>query len=216
MEDRCRVVVPDLFNLRGEWRSGIVLDAFTASLDELGLDRVSLLAHSFGGGLALDFATRFPDRVVEAVFSDTLAASREWKLADEALRHPIRLLRLATPNAASAFAYTCARHPRQLVGAAWWGFTSSRGPDSTAIARAGIPAHVLWANRDSILSRSDGREFADEMKASFTVASTPDGQALDHDWMFQQPEVFYHHLEGLDLHALSPTVERDGADGYAR
>lgn len=206
LEPRCRVIVPDLFNLHGKWRFQTVLDAFTASLDELGLDQVSLLAHSFGGGIALGFAAQSPDRVVEAVFSDTLAASREWMLADEALRHPIRLLYLATPTAASAFGYTLARHPRQMVGAAWWGFTSSRGSDSSTVAWAGIPAHVLWANRDSVLSRSDGRKFADEMRASFTVAATPDGRALDHDWMFQQPEVFFRHLEKLKLHALSPTV----------
>jgi pimeloyl-ACP methyl ester carboxylesterase len=210
LEARCRVVVPDLFAWRGRWRYPAVLDAFASTLDELELDRVSLLAHSFGGGIALGFAARYPDRVVEAVFSDTLAASGEWMLADEALRHPIRLLHLATPAAASAFAYSWAHHPRQMVGAAWWGFTSSRGADSTAVARAGIPAHVLWANRDSVLSQTDGRKFADEMRASFTVASTPDEQALDHDWMFQQPQVFFHHLEGLNLTALVPAVHSAG------
>jgi hypothetical protein len=132
-----------------------------------------------------------------------LAASREWRLATEVLHHPMRLLRLATPMATTAFFQTWLDHPRQLVDAAWWGFTSGREHDSRAIARAGLPAHVLWANRDSILSRADGIRFAEELGASFTVASGPGRQSFDHDWMFQQPNAFFDHLDELGLKALS-------------
>jgi len=202
LAERCRVVVPDLFDVRGQWRHDRVVDAFTATLDRLGIDRATLVGHSFGGALELGFASQFPDRVVELVFSDTLAASRELRLGAEALRHPLRLLRLATPTAAAAFASTWAEHPRQLVDAAWWGFRSSREFDSRVVARAGITAHVLWANRDSVLSQGDGRRFAQELAASFTVAAGRPGQVLDHDWMFQQPRLFRHHLEGLGLRAF--------------
>ena len=75
----CRVVVPDLFAVQGRWQHAEVVDALEATLDELGLDRVSLLGHSFGGGIELGFAARLgPIGLVELVFSDTLAASREW------------------------------------------------------------------------------------------------------------------------------------------
>ena len=204
LAERCRVYVPDLFAVRGRWSFSKVLDAFTATVDDLGLDRFSLLGHSFGGGIELAFASRFPDRVVELVFSDSLAVSREWNLAWEALQHPVRLLRLATPKAGTAFVRTCIDHPRQLVDAAWWGFTSGRETDSEAIAREGLPAHVLWANRDSILSRSDGIRFAEELHATFTVASGPGQQVFDHDWMFQQPADFFAHLQDLKLTALAP------------
>jgi pimeloyl-ACP methyl ester carboxylesterase len=200
---RCRVVVPDLFDVSGQWRYTKVLDALTASLDDLGLDRVSLLGHSFGGAIGLGFTSCFPDRVVEVVFSDSLAASREWQLAAEVLHHPVRLLRLATPMAATAFGRTCVDHPRQIVDAAWWGFTSGRETDAAVVARARIPAHVLWANRDSILSRSDGERFARDLDASFAVASAADGRAMDHDWMFQQPDVFFDHLDDLGLKVLT-------------
>jgi pimeloyl-ACP methyl ester carboxylesterase len=201
---RCRVVIPDLFAVRGRWSYARVLEALIAAVDRLGLDRMTLLGHSFGGGLELGFASRFPERVVELVFSDTLAVSREWGLADEAMRHPWGLLRLATPTAAVAFARSWIEHPRQLVEAAWWGFTSGRDGVSEAIAHARLPAHVLWANRDSILSRRDGENFARELKASFTVASAPDGRSIDHDWMFQEPDLFVAHLEELKLSALEP------------
>jgi pimeloyl-ACP methyl ester carboxylesterase len=200
---RCRVVVPDLFAFRGPWRYPAVLDAFTAALGGLGLDRATLIGHSFGGGIELGFAARDPGRVVELVFSDTLAVSHQWGLADEALRHPWGLLWLATPTAASAFGRSWMAHPRQLVEAGWWGFTSDRDGEAEACGRAGVAAHVLWANRDSILARSDGERFARELHASFTVASAPDGRPIDHDWMFQQPELFFSHLEKLKLNALT-------------
>jgi len=198
----CRVIVPDLFALRGRWRYSEVLDAFTASLDALDVERVTLIGHSFGGGIELGFAARYPERVVELVFSDTLAVTREWGLAEEALRHPGRLMRLATPRAATAFAQTWLSHPLQLVDAAMWAFTSGRDHESEAVADAGIRAHVLWANRDSILSRSDGERFARDLRATFTVATSPTGRPIDHDWMFEQPEVFVHHLQLIGLKAL--------------
>lgn len=201
--ERCRVVVPDLFAVRGRWRYEEVVDAFTATIDDLGLDQVSLLGHSFGGGIELGFASRFPDRVIELVFSDTLAASREWGLSTEAMRHPTRLLRLATPVAAAAFVRSWIDHPRQLIEAAWWGFTSGRECDAKSVARAGVPAYVLWANRDSLLSRSDGYRFAQELDATFTIASGPGRRPIDHDWMFQQPDIFLNHLNGLGLKAFS-------------
>jgi len=200
---RCRVVIPDLFAVRGRWSSPKVLAALTATLDRLGLERCSLLAHSFGGGLQLGFAASRPERVVELVFSDTLGVSREWGLADEALRHPVRLLRMATPAAATSFAMSWIGHPLQLVQAGWWGFTSSRDGAGEAVAAARLPAHVLWANRDSVLSRRDGEEFARLLDASFTVASAPGHHPIDHDWMFQQPDLFVRHLDALHLEALT-------------
>jgi pimeloyl-ACP methyl ester carboxylesterase len=200
---RCRVIVPDLFAVAGAWQLDKIVHGLTRALDRLGLDHVGMLAHSFGGGIELEFASRYPDRVFELVFSDTLASSREWRLSAEALRHPTRLLRLATPTAASAFAIDWLAHPRQMVEAAWWGFTSGRDRESMAIAVDRIPAHVLWANRDSVLSRSDGRTFARELDATFTVASSPDGRPVDHDWVFQQPHLFMEHLDALGLKVLS-------------
>ena len=145
---------------------------------------------------------RQPERVVELVFADTLAVSREWVLAREALSHPWRLLGMATPRAAIDFMRSWVEHPRQLVDAAWWGFTSGRSEDIQRIAKAGIPAHVLWANRDSLLNRQDGQEFARELHASFTVVDAPG--YIDHDWMYRHPQLFVEHLDRLGLRVLTP------------
>lgn len=199
----CRVVIPNLFALRGHWSYDRVVDAFSATLDHLDIEEATLIGHSFGGAIELCFAESFPERVQELVFSDTLAMSDEWGLADEALQHPFGLLRLATPPAAFAFATQALLHPSQMAVAAWWGFRSKRGNSIEAVVRGGIPAHVLWANRDSIIPRSDGQEFAERLHATFTVARAPDGRFIDHDWMFQDPHLFVAHLRALRLRALA-------------
>jgi pimeloyl-ACP methyl ester carboxylesterase len=215
LEPHCRVVVPDLFDLRSKWSYPEVLDSFASILDKLELDSVTMIGHSFGGGIELGFAVRWPGRVTELVFSDTLAVSREWRLAAEAFSHPQGVVRLASRKSVGAFAWNWLRHPRQLVDAALWAFTSDREYDARGCAQAGIRSHVLWANRDSILSRGDGVKFADELEASFTVAFAPDRRAVDHDWMFEQPELFYEHLLELKLDALSGASQK-AADLDAR
>lgn len=205
LAQRCRVILLDIYAIRGPWRYHDVLRSFTATLDRLGLRRASFLGHSFGGGIELGFAVRHPRRIVELIFCDTLAVSREWVLAEEAFRHPFGLLGMATPRAAADFLRSWVTHPRQLVDAAWWGFTSGRSRDIRIIAREQLPAHVLWANRDSLLSRNDGQEFARELHASFTVVDAPG--YVDHDWMYRHPRLFVDHLDRLGLSVLgaSPT-----------
>src|SRR5207248_6830228 len=151
LADRARVVIPAIFALPERWSYDGALDCLEATLDELGLERVSMLGHSFGGGLELGLAARRPERVVECIFSDTLADRREFRLAQEALRNPPRLLGMASVPAAGAFFKSFVTHPIQLVRAAWWGFTSDRSEDIDTIVAEGIPCHVLWAARDSIL-----------------------------------------------------------------
>jgi pimeloyl-ACP methyl ester carboxylesterase len=201
LAQRCRVVLLDIYGIRGPWRYDSVLRSFAATLGWLGLDQATFLGHSFGGGIELGFAVRHPERVVELVFSDTLAVSREWVLAREAFSHPWRMLGMATPRAASDFTRSWIEHPRQLVDAAWWGFTSGRSKDIRIVARERLPAYVLWANRDSLLSRQDGMEFARELDASFTVADAPG--YVDHDWMYRHPHLFVKHLDQLGLRVLS-------------
>jgi pimeloyl-ACP methyl ester carboxylesterase len=199
---RARVVVPELYRLRGPWHHDDVVDRLAATFDALGLDRVTIIGHSFAGSIELSYAVQHPERVEELVFADTLAVSRQWPLAEEAARHPFRLVWLATPGVAAAFGRTAATHPVQLAQAGWYGFKSGRAVAARQVAELGIRAHVLWANRDSLLSRADGREFGREMQASFTVATSPRGAVVDHDWMYRQPELFVRHLDNVKLEAL--------------
>jgi pimeloyl-ACP methyl ester carboxylesterase len=206
LAESCRVVVPDLYRVKGPWRFDEILERFTNTLQGLGLDRVTLIGHSFAGSLELGFAARHPERVVEVVFADTLAVSREWPLAKEAVSHPFRLLWMATPGVAESFTRTALGHPCQVAQAAWWGFKSGRTDDIERVAAAELPAHVLWANRDSLLSRTDGQEFARGLHASFTVVDGVGGKPVDHDWMYRHPRLFVDYLKKLDLEAMTGLV----------
>src|SRR5437016_8733098 len=207
LQDRVRVVIPAIFALPGRWTFERAVACVEATLDDRGLERVSLLGHSFGGGLELGLAARRPDRVVECVFGDTLGVRREFGLASEALRNPPGLLRMASVPAATAFLRSFTTHPLQLAEAGWWGFTSDRQADIDAVVGAGIPCHVLWAERDTILKRADGQAFARDLHASFNVVRRPPGYGrIDHDWMFDDPELFAAHLEALGLQILSTTT----------
>jgi len=73
---RCRVLVPDLFAVRGRWRYSEVLERSCRPLIISASTASAWSGTPSGGGIELGFAARQPDRVVELVFSDTLAASR--------------------------------------------------------------------------------------------------------------------------------------------
>jgi pimeloyl-ACP methyl ester carboxylesterase len=200
LADRAQVIIPAIFDLPGTWTFDRALAGLEATLDSLGLEQVSLLGHSFGGGLELGFAASWPQRTIECVFGDTLGVKERFGLAEEALHNPLGILAMATPQATSAFVQSVITHPLQLAQAALWGFASDREPEIEQVSAAEIPCHVLWANHDTLLARSDGREFARQLHASFTVASGP---TVTHDWMFDSPELFAQHLVHLGLHALS-------------
>jgi pimeloyl-ACP methyl ester carboxylesterase len=203
LAEHADVVIPDLFDVRGWWTPDRVLDSIELTLAEVGVDRMTLLGHSFGGALVLGLAARNPTRVVECVFSDTLGVNREMRLAFEAV-HPVGIARMATQRAATAFVRTWVGHPVPLATAALWAFVDNRDPDCDVIAAARIPCHVLWAETDTVLSRDDGRDFARRLDADFTVAERPHGYGpIDHDWMFDDPDLFAAHLKKLHLHALT-------------
>jgi pimeloyl-ACP methyl ester carboxylesterase len=214
LKDRVRVVIPSLFSRREPWNSGRTVEELVATMDELGLARVSMLGHSFGGGLELALALRCPERVVECVFSDTLGVREHFALAKEAMtNNPFGFLRLATRPAVTAFFESFLTHPIRLSEAAWWGFTSDRGMQIDEVEMARIPCHVLWAESDTLLARSDGEEFARQLHASFTVAMRPPGYGpIDHDWMFDDPELFVWNLEQLGLRVLGGTEPMTAAN----
>jgi pimeloyl-ACP methyl ester carboxylesterase len=203
LTDRADVVIPGLWNVPGWWTFDRAVDCLECTLDDAGIGRVSLIAHSFGGALLLGFAARRPDRVVECVFGDTLGVNREVHLAVEAA-HPFAILRMATPAAATAFVRSWMTRPASLATAALSAFVDDREADIETVASAGLPCHVLWADTDTVLSRADGRAFADRLHADFTVARRPPGYGpIDHDWMFDDPVLFADHLRELGLQALS-------------
>ena len=68
-----RVLVPDLFGHgasakpMGDYSLGAHAATLRDLLDRLGVDRVTLVGHSFGGGIAMQFCYLFPERVERLV-----------------------------------------------------------------------------------------------------------------------------------------------------
>src|SRR4051812_6836215 len=62
---RCRVLVPELYRVSGGWDYISIVARLRCSLDARDAERVTMIAHSFAGGVQLGFATRWPERIVE-------------------------------------------------------------------------------------------------------------------------------------------------------
>ena len=75
-----RVLAPDMAGFGfsdkpGEYSMDRWVDQLDGFLSALGLDKVSLVGNSFGGGLAIAFATRWPERVDKLVLMGSVGIS---------------------------------------------------------------------------------------------------------------------------------------------
>ncbi len=78
-----RVLAPDLFGhgasakVIGDYSLGAHAATLRDLLDMLGIDRVTLIGHSFGGGIAMQFSYLFPERVERLVLVDSGGMGRD-------------------------------------------------------------------------------------------------------------------------------------------
>jgi pimeloyl-ACP methyl ester carboxylesterase len=78
-----RVLAPDLFGhgasakVMGDYSLGAHAATLRDLLDLLGIDRVTLVGHSFGGGIAMQFCYLFPERVERLVLVSSGGLGRD-------------------------------------------------------------------------------------------------------------------------------------------
>jgi pimeloyl-ACP methyl ester carboxylesterase len=83
LDDRHRVLVPDLYGhgasatLKGDYSLATHAATLRDLIDRLGIDRVTLVGHSLGGGISLEFCYLFPERVERLVLVGTGGLGRE-------------------------------------------------------------------------------------------------------------------------------------------
>ena len=153
---------------------GRYLEAF---LDELGLERYSLVVHDWGG-VGLDLAQRFPERVERLVLLATvpLLPGYSWHRVARGWRTP--LVGELMMGFSSRFAFRRAL-PRELADRAWEQFDHGtqrailrlyRSAGSEALERAGArlgelrsPALVLWPTSDPYIGAEFGQAYADAL-----------------------------------------------------
>jgi pimeloyl-ACP methyl ester carboxylesterase len=86
LSDGKRVIAPDLFGHgasakpMGDYSLGAHAGTLRDLLDHLGVDRVTLVGHSLGGGVALQFTYLFPERVERLVLVSSGGLGRELSL----------------------------------------------------------------------------------------------------------------------------------------
>lgn len=194
---RARVIIPDVLRMRGRWSPDRAVEAVVATLDDLGVEDTIVIGHSFGGALALSLAVRHRERANCVVFADSTGLARRWELAASAVPGSY-LWRLATYRSAVGFFRAGGVHPIRVARAGMWAFFSQREEDKRRLRESDLPRHVLWAERDTLLSRSDGEDFARDINGGFTIVVDPHGQGpVDHDWLFRHPHLLEDHLDRL-------------------
>jgi pimeloyl-ACP methyl ester carboxylesterase len=139
IDDNHRVIVPDLFGHGesakpvGDYSLGAHAATMRDLLDGLGIERVTLVGHSLGGGIAMEFYYLFPQRVERLVLVASGGLGREVNpvLRSATLPGAEWLLPLIASGWVRARAETAGRvmskagfKPGSDISAIWQGFTS--------------------------------------------------------------------------------------------
>ena len=107
----------------GDYSLGSMASTLRDLLDNHGIDRVHLVGHSLGGGVSMQFAYQFPDRVASMILESS------GGLGEEAFTG---LRAAALPG--SELAIKWAINQRTLAGASWLG---------AKLSRVGVTPHML-------------------------------------------------------------------------
>ncbi len=197
IDDRVTVVVPALLRTNGGWSYDRVLVELAKGLADLGAERPTLIGHSFGGGIALGYAARWPQEVERLVLIDSIGLSGRWALAREALVGT-RVDRLVTWPAVRDFLGTVRHSPPSLARAGWWAYAVDKEDEVVSIQEAGLRTDVVWAADDSVLGPAWGHDFSRRIGARFTVVDSTDG-ALEHGWIYRRPGLFVRTMDRLGV-----------------
>jgi pimeloyl-ACP methyl ester carboxylesterase len=139
IDDENRVLVPDLFGHGdsakpvGDYSLGAHAATLRDLLDHLGIESVTLVGHSLGGGIAMQFLYLFPERVQRLVLVASGGLGREVNailrsatlpLAEQVLRVAASTPVLSRLEALGSGLHKVGWRPGADLSAVWHGFTS--------------------------------------------------------------------------------------------
>jgi pimeloyl-ACP methyl ester carboxylesterase len=143
--------------------------------DRLGLERVDLVGHSFGGMIAAEYAATFRDRVRKLVLIDPMGLWRDdAPVRDHLLVSPANLVRLlfhdpAKPEVAAKLAMPTEREPMNAALVRRFGALASTAHFIHPIPERGLKRRlrrikaetlVLWGAQDALVPPVYAAEFA--------------------------------------------------------
>jgi len=216
----CRVVAP---SMPGFGRSAALppnrrglsdyADWVAEFLDAIGVgEPVLVLGHSFGGGVATQFAHDHPERARYLVLLNSVGDPRSISVNALSGRSKLRRSDLIKPMvdalrpSADGIATTTfvqrvlleniVRDPLAVLQAAWVALSSDLSAEMAVLAERKLPVLVLWSDHDGVIPLS----------AFDTFCSTfgTDGHVVrgGHSWLLANPDVFGEvlanviHLQG--------------------
>jgi haloalkane dehalogenase len=191
-----RCVAPDLYCLGDSEDPGPAtfernLEAFDAFVGELGLGKVALVVHDWGGFIGLAWACEHRERVAALVISDTgFFADGRWHGMAEAIRSERgeELVRgLVRDGFAALLRADGARFGDEDVDAYWRPFESGRGREATLefyrsmdfsklepyegkLAALEVPTLLLWGAGDNFAPLAGAKRFEREIPGAELVA----------------------------------------------
>ncbi len=155
-------------------------------LDTLGLERAAVITHDVGSAVAQIMLSRVPQRirglaVIDGVYlgewaMDAITSIRQWKPAEAHRLFPVLARRLGKSEALRDMlaAYAGQQGGLRLIRAACDLDPSQTESISASLRASGVPAIVLWGERDTYLSiESVGRPLAAMLGA--TLVRLPGG-----------------------------------------
>ena len=142
----------------GDYSLGAMACTIRDLLDHLGMERVHLVGHSLGGGIAMQFAYQFPERV------DSMVLESSGGLGEEAFTG---LRAAALPG--SEFAIKWAINEKTLKGASWLG---------DKLGRFGITPHALSPTALETVSWLGEQDRRTAFLATLRSVVSPKGQTV--------------------------------------
>lgn len=187
-------------------------------LDAMGCEEAVLVAHDIGGGVAMLFAERYPERVRALIVMDIGAFPEHWPVPIvKALSLPVlgEIASLAPSAALLKQQFRKGLHHKERLTPEVFGHYYAaldtarkrldflkfiRAMDPGAVARAieavkgrGIPALILWAEGDRFQPIAEGRRLHETLRGSRFVPIPEAGHFLQED----QPERIVREIEGF-------------------
>jgi pimeloyl-ACP methyl ester carboxylesterase len=155
----------------------------TRWMDQIEVERASIIGHSMGGFIAADLAAEFPDRVDRLVLVDAAILPSDRGHARQAVnlfrgvsRLPVRFLPILMADAYRAGPSSIRKAARELT-------TADLRPK---LSRIEVPTLVIWGEHDTLVPRAIG----EEIRANLPNASWVVLEGAGHNPMWDRADAF--------------------------
>jgi len=158
LAERFFVVIPDLPGFGKSDKTSPTFEEFAALLntflEKIGVSKATFVAHSMGGGVAIEVARLFPERVTRLVLVDSIGERIDrsvFELLIAAMRKTVRGLAIKPAAAAKVVAtaiLSCLKRPAWALKTA----NMIRSCDLVGeLRQIKVPTFVVWAKDDELL-----------------------------------------------------------------